>query len=41
LNRFLSRFEEALVPSSDIFMLALAVAFFAAMAAYVAFCSRI
>jgi hypothetical protein len=29
------------MPSSDIFMLAVAVAFFAAMAAYVAFCSRI
>lgn len=29
------------MPSSDIFMLALAVVFFAAMTAYVAFCSRI
>lgn len=29
------------MPSSDVFMLVLAVAFFAAMAAYVAFCARI
>jgi len=29
------------MPSSDFFMLAVAVAFFVAMAAYVAFCARI
>lgn len=29
------------MPGSDIFMLLVAVAFFAAMAAYVAFCARI
>lgn len=29
------------MPSSDVFMLLLAVAFFAVMAAYVAYCARI